>query len=57
MTRYGQWEEQRDCFELLIVLAFHHFWSWLACTKDFREAICQFLGKGELHSSASRGAV
>lgn len=41
---YGQCETQRDCPELLIVCVRFDFWSWLACTSGFREAIYQFLG-------------
>ena len=52
MTHYGQWEEWRDRLELLIVCEFYHFWSWLACTTDFK-MICQFFGRDELCSFAS----
>lgn len=53
MTHYGQWEEWRDCLELLIVCEFYNFWSWLACTTDFKKVICQFFRRGELCSFAS----
>lgn len=53
MIHYGQWEEWRDRLELLIVCEFYNFSSWLACTADFKEVICQFFGRGELCTFAS----
>lgn len=46
MTHYGQWEERRDCLELLVVCEFYNFWCWLACTTDFKKVICYFFWKG-----------